>query len=570
MRCLVRQITRRPKGVTQKDSELVGDSIRIGRSTENELYLADFRVTLHHATLHSRPGGTYIESGADARVSVNGAQISTARIVPGDGIWLGPYDIRVIDAPPGYDLALSVELVRPLSDDLAKLKARTVKSLAATGMSKRRWAWVGFVSVLLLFLVLPLLGTLNEPLRQTLTAVPAFSERSWLSGDFAAPHRFFAADCKTCHQAPFVRVQDKACLACHKSVKAHADPQRFHFAAFEENRCATCHTEHQGQAQLVRSDQRFCADCHAELSRKTHDTQLLDVSNFGRGHPQFRATLHRWHDDKETVQRISLDDHPREQSGLIFTHAKHIDPGGVKSPKGKVVLDCASCHTLAPGSARLAPIRMTEVCAGCHLLNFDPDNPRRVVPHADVAQVLASLDEYYSALALKGGYGKHAAPPAVRRLPGKPLNEAQREEALRWAQQMTARTAGELIDKRSCKICHAVTRTPEQIPAWRIAPVRLANHWLPKGRFSHAKHVTTACTECHAVRDSKQSSDVLLPGIGKCRECHASDNESLHLPSTCLTCHGFHVGKQALRGSAGSVSGDGHRGAKAAEIVKWR
>jgi predicted CXXCH cytochrome family protein len=558
MRCLVRQLTRRPKGVTQKDSELVGDSIRIGRSTENELYLADFRVVLHHATLHSRPGGNYIESGADARVSVNGAQISTARISSGDSIWLGPYDIKVIDAPPDYDLALSVELVRPLSDDLAKLKARTVKSLAATGMSKRRWAWIGFITVLLLFLVLPLLGTWDEPLRQTLTVVPALSERSWLSGDFAAPHRFFAADCKTCHQAPFVRVQDDACLACHKTVKAHADPQRFHFATFAANRCASCHTEHQGQTQLVRSDQQFCASCHADLSHKTRDTQLLDVSDFGRGHPQFRPALLRLREGNETVQRISLTDHPQEQSGLVFTHAKHLDPRGVKSPKGKVVLDCVRCHTPEPGGARLRPIRMTEVCAGCHLLNFDPDNPQRVVPHADVAQVLASLDEYYSTLALKGGYDKHAAPPAVRRLPGKPLNEAQRLEALRWAQQMTARTASELIDKRTCKICHAVTRTPEQAPGWRIAPVRLADHWLPLARFSHAKHVTTACTDCHAARGSKQSSDVLLPGIGKCRECHASGNETARQPSTCLICHGFHVGKQALRASALGARNESH------------
>ncbi len=522
MRCLVRQLTRRPKGVTQKDSDLVGDTIRIGRSTENELYLADFRVALHHATLHSRPGGTYIESGIDARVSVNGALISTARIVPGDSIWLGPYDLKVIDTPDGYDLALSVELVRPLSDDLNKLKARTVKSLAATGMSKRRWAWIGFVAVLLLFLVLPLLGTWNEPLRQTLTTVPAFSERSWLSGDFAAPHRFFAANCKACHQVPFVRVQDTACLKCHKDVKAHADPKRFHFAAFDATRCASCHTEHQGQAQLVRSDQRFCANCHSDLSHKTRNTHLLDVSDFGHGHPQFRPSLLRWRDGREVVQRVSLSDHPQEQSGLTFSHAKHLDPRGVKSPKGKVVLDCARCHTLDPGGKRLRPIRMTEVCVGCHLLNFDPDNPRRVVPHGDVAKVLSSLDEYYSTLALKGGYDKHDAPPAVRRLPGKPLSDAQRLEALRWAQRMTARTASELIDKRSCKVCHTVTRTPEQSPGWRIAPVRLASHWLPLARFSHAKHATTACTDCHAARSSKQSSDVLLPGIGKCRECHGS------------------------------------------------
>lgn len=546
MRCLIRQLTRRPKGVTQKDSNVVSDSIRIGRSTDNELYLADFRVTLHHAALHSRPGGYYLEANTDARVSVNGASISTARIGPGDSIWLGPYDINLIDPPPGYDIALSVELVRPLSDDLAKLKSRTVKSLAATGISKRLWAWLFFAAVLTVFLILPLLATQNVPLRQTLAAFAVANERSWLSGEFSPAHRFFGTNCKTCHQNPFVRVADQACLNCHKSVRAHADPQKFHFAEFNTTRCATCHVEHQGQAQVLRTDQKFCAACHADLTRRVADTGLLDVSDFGRGHPQFRPTLLRQVGDKEVAVRVSLNDHPQEQSGLIFSHAKHLDPRGVKGPQGKTVLSCSRCHTLEPGAARPRPLRMTEVCISCHQLNFDPDNPRRQVPHADVPQVLASLTEYYSTLALQGGYNKHAAPPAVRRLPGKPLTESQRQEALRWAQQMSARAASELIEKRSCKVCHEVTRT-QAAPGWRIMPVRLSSHWLPLAEFDHARHVTTACTDCHAARESTHSSDVLLPGIGKCRECHASGDQTARLPSTCLTCHGFHTGSKLMR-----------------------
>lgn len=558
MRCLIRQLTRRPKGITQKDSSVVGDSIRMGRSTDNELYLADFRVALHHAVLHSRPGGFYLEANADARLSVNGALVTVARVAPGDNIWLGPYDIKLIDAPPGYDIALTVELVRPLSDDFAKLKARTVKSLAATGVSKRFWAWLLFAAVLTVFLILPLLATRNAPLRQTLAGVPAANERSWLSGEFSTAHRFFGSKCKTCHQAPFVRVRDAACLTCHKAVRAHADPDRFHFAEFRTMRCANCHVEHQGQAQLLRTDQKFCANCHADLRQRVAGTQLLNVSDFGDGHPQFRPTLWSQVDGKIVVQRVSLNDRPREQSGLIFSHAKHLDPRGVKSPQSRTVLTCTRCHTLEPGAARPRPLRMTAVCSSCHQLNFDPDNPRRQVPHADVPQVLASLTEYYSTLALQGGYDKHAAPPAVRRLPGKPLTEGQRQEALRWAQHMSARVAGELIEKRSCKVCHTVTRTPTA-PGWRIAPVRLSTHWLPLAEFDHARHSTTACGDCHAARDSTRSSDVLLPGIGKCRECHANGTQSTRLPSTCLTCHGFHIGVKPMRADTRPASREAAR-----------
>jgi hypothetical protein len=59
-------------------------------------------------------------------------------------------------------------------------------------------------------------------------------------------------------------------------------------------------------------------------------------------------------------------------------------------------------------------------------------------------------------------------------------------------------------------------------------------------KFDHKSHVAVDCGECHAAKESKEASDVLLPGIGKCLSCHGGEQASAKVPSTCITCHDFH------------------------------
>ncbi len=41
---------------------------------------------------------------------------------------------------------------------------------------------------------------------------------------------------------------------------------------------------------------------------------------------------------------------------------------------------------------------------------------------------------------------------------------------------------------------------------------------MPRARFNHAAHTTEPCTACHNTAErSKHSSDILMPGIAKCR-----------------------------------------------------
>src|SRR6185369_1843398 len=94
----------------------------------------------------------------------------------------------------------------------------------------------------------------------------------------------------------------------------------------------------------------------------------------------------------------------------------------------------------------------------------------------------------------------------------------------------------------TCLECHEISANAgNKEVAWTVAPVDVTDHWLPKSRFPHIKHQTAKCTDCHKVTDSDKSSDIVIPSISKCRECHVGSKQTkTQVSSTCDTCHGFH------------------------------
>ena len=47
------------------------------------------------------------------------------------------------------------------------------------------------------------------------------------------------------------------------------------------------------------------------------------------------------------------------------------------------------------------------------------------------------------------------------------------------------------------------------------------------------------CTECHAkAKTSRETADVLIPGIETCRDCHRPGADSAE--SRCFECHVYH------------------------------
>jgi len=550
---LVRFLTRRRSGnVGARDNEVSCEAIRFGRSADSEAYLADPRVRLHQGTLHPRPHGLFFEAVGETDLVVNDQTTRAATVKPGDRIGLGPYEVVVIDPPPGKDVAVTVELVRQLGDDLQKLQARSRTTLLAGGISKRLWAWLLAVVVLGLFLAWPVTHYLTagagperiepprlEAAKQTRTW-PMAPDLAWISGEVSGPHKYFGDKCGVCHQKAFVKVQDSACVACHADIEHHADPAKFAFPELTEGLCQNCHKEHFGMAPIVRNDENFCAGCHGRLKELAPKTDLADAADFGDRHPEFRpAVVVDAAAGKR--ERLVLDkaNWPVERSNLKFPHKKHLKAEGVKTPEQAVakVLQCGDCHRAEAGGALMQLIDMERDCKGCHLLRFEPKAPDAVVPHGDVKGVLRTLQGFYGDMALRGGFEDAAAPASVRRRPGTELTEAERIEALAWAQDRVTQAADYLYGKAVCGVCHEVTR-PDG--GWGVKPVLLADRWLGKGLFDHGHHETMTCVDCHQAAESESAQNVLLPGVESCQKCHGGEQATDRVPSTCITCHEFH------------------------------
>jgi hypothetical protein len=514
-------------GVEHHDRRVDAPAITIGRSTDQVLHLKDRRTRLQHAVIEVKAGVAHISTTAMAGVTVNGRSERSARLNVGDVIEVGGNIIRVIEAPEGYELAISFEL----RDDAGRehLVSRwSAPTSGIAGWSKRKLAWSLVVLVLMFAFALPYL----------------INEDFFLAGPVNSVHASIANDCRACHTTLFRRVPDEACIECH-AVRRHTVESQHEVLG--ETRCAACHLEHNEPPQLVNQHQELCAGCHADLPA---GVELQNAADFLDEHPDFKVNLKRpvkledgttgWQVDHLPLAESAIAD----LSNLKFNHKVHLDPDGIVTPKGTRVIECAECHSLEPGGARMQAISMDEHCSACHALAFDPDEPTRAVPHGDADAVVQALIEYYSARLL--GSDPDAVTQRVRR-PGQRLSRTERDRVATEARTEALKVAEDLFERRACVNCHTVTRTDGEIP-WRVEPVQLTQLFFPHTSFSHASHDTDkkGCDNCHHATQSIDASDLLIPDIGVCRDCHGSGaaprNSSTQVASTCVMCHDFHFG----------------------------
>jgi len=89
--------------------------------------------------------------------------------------------------------------------------------------------------------------------------------------------------------------------------------------------------------------------------------------------------------------------------------------------------------------------------------------------------------------------------------------------------------------KQKCEFCHTLSSAPDRLP--RVAPTAIPARWLPHSVFDHGAHRPLACTECHKATASTDTTDVLLPSITVCRECHRQGGGAR---AGCVECHIYH------------------------------
>lgn len=393
------------------------------------------------------------------------------------------------------------------------------------------------------------------------TTTPTFRalDKVWTPGHpLDRAHQPWAGDCKVCHSQPFIQVQDRDCQSCHKNVGLHVDAGKTISAGLDQRRCTECHQEHQGEDGLAKANKHFmegnCSACHSKIKSVYSKSVVENVSDFAEDHPDFAYLIAQSPKPGDLkLLRQSLTAPLTEKTGLKFPHSTHLDKRGIKSPKGRVTMECADCHTARVDGLGFQPVTMKNNCQSCHDLRFEPSVSNRQVPHGAIDQILSTLREFYSYVQL------NRVPVDVKPATSgielfRPGNHESAPVSFVGSggdsHARASRAAVSLFEKTTCKVCHEVTRvakpgapgTPgRDLPQWEIGKVTPQHNWLQKPLFNHAKHQLAACQDCHQAGTSKKAEQVLMPSIKVCQDCHAGkDHESNKIVSDCGFCHGYH------------------------------
>jgi hypothetical protein len=525
--------------------------LTIGRAPDRHVQIDHAEVSSRHAILYSVLGRLRVRAIGAGTVIVNGKRCRNAWLRTGDVMTFGVARLTV-EQQRAHGVVV-LRLNDPYALSTKKIEAANDLSLKEAGLNPRYWSWLLVIGLLCIGFLSPFAGAVISPFRAALRAAPLVpSDTLWLPGPLHDRHRAVGDDCNVCHTKPFERVANAACAKCHRAVQHHVAARSPDALLFAGSRCTDCHLEHDAQKSLVDDSPVGCVACHAGLKSLKPDTQLLDVSDFSRTHPDFAlSVLSPVKSNDELVWRpvavpAEARDTARQESNLIFSHKVHLDSKGIDSPKGRQKLACNDCHQPDAGGRFMQPIRMEAHCSGCHTLQFDEADSSATVPHGDVQRMFKALEEHFSRAFLDPAIGRTGPSKGAPRRPGgeqKVLTQDEQRRALAWADRQSMAVARELLEKRVCVECHRITRDPlraEGPEHWRVEPVRLTERWFPRARFSHAAHGTSACSTCHHdVESDDDSAAIEMPGVSVCRDCHG-DGDRRKVASTCIMCHDFH------------------------------
>ncbi len=548
-----------------RERSVAGAGLSIGRSTDNELHLPDLAVEQNHLRIERTADGTLraVAVGTlgfrlDGRTTTDAAFDARA----GHELAVGSYRLTL-----AQDGAGPVEVtVRQVREVEGGGEATRGFALAAAMPGKRATAWAALAAILIAFLAVPIWSNLARTPAAPEYGTPGQTrmDRSWSTGKLSLAHHGLEDNCEACHVKPFESVRDQTCLTCHEELGDHADIDRQvagrgpmsrmdavlwsiagKFGKEGPGSCTTCHTEHEGAGRMEPTPQQFCAECHDALDTRLTDTALANAADFGTAHPQFKAIFHPVLGSQET-RRISLAANPVEQHGLRFPHDLHLDrQGGVARMAGNIgakkgygeALVCADCHRPTADRSGFLPVDMENNCEACHSLVYDRVGPTfRTLRHGDVAQLRADL-------------------AAMDRAPRRPITTGRRRpgqfgeggvyfQEFGRPQPTLVGISKALSRGGVCGECH--------FPATRngradVMPVHLRSGYLLNGWFDHKEHEQAKCSTCHEAESSGTATDLLLPGIAICRDCHlGEDAPRAEVPSSCAMCHSYHPKKGRL------------------------
>ncbi len=155
MDVLLRERRTRTDGFVEfTDTEISAAAVNVGSAPDQTLQLIGRYVAPRHAQLRLAGDTLRIDCRRGQRVSVNGKSVASSALAEGDVVELDGHRIQIVTAPPGFDVAL--ELTPNSNVRSADFERAFVTDLERTWLPKRSAAWILFVSVLALTLLVPL------------------------------------------------------------------------------------------------------------------------------------------------------------------------------------------------------------------------------------------------------------------------------------------------------------------------------------------------------------------------------------------------------------------------------
>jgi len=392
------------------------------------------------------------------------------------------------------------------------------------------------------------------------------------SGPLSHSHGSFNNACAQCHTEPFApaarlilsnsnfySVSDASCVKCHNAGIHHLAEQ------FQPS-CASCHKEHQGERDLKRVPDSECLQCHKDLQRADNAPPQVAQSITGfdaKSHPEMR--IH---------QAIGG---PSTDPGTVrFSHQSHLKPDGIFTiasflPNGdanrvRKILRCADCHQTDKSGNLMTEISYDAHCKSCHpvpvrLAGTPSKNPRYTKFETLVANFQAR-----PALHPARGQDTSATLGELRQRLEKLIGDppqvqimdyldfqyvffngvfGARREMSDWSKAQMKFLAEQLFhpfgkdgkpSQAGCLYCH--TADPKSADPIPLAKSNIPKRWNRHALFRHQSHQHLDCQSCHKAQFSQNTSDILMPTIKQCMDCHHTGSGGAR--ADCSECHKYH------------------------------
>jgi hypothetical protein len=537
-------------------------SLTIGRAAENEIHLPDLAVEQYHARIAPAEDGMLaVTALGTLGFGLDGRIVNEGTIDPRTGGEIALGSARLAIGREGESIAVTI---RQIAEDESKGDALRGFALASVLPSKRAMSWAFAGAILLLLLMVPvashLLRTPAKPDPASKTAGVVLMDSAWSSGELSLKHHTLEDNCESCHVNAFESVQDETCLSCHKDTGDHAPMGRLAKGAPPLSAgdaiqwkigqslgkegplgCVACHSEHEGPVRTQAGDEAFCSNCHDQLDSRLTDTKLANAHDFGKAHPELRPLYFASFGAAKPV-RAAPGSVPVERSGLKFPHDVHMNARGgaarmaVSLAQYGKPLECADCHVLAPDRISFRDVKMEDACEGCHSLVAGriAGGGFGKLRHGDLKHLAEDL--------AKIGTGRRAPVTPARPRPGQLGSASPYRADFGRPVRAYIGISNALSADGVCTECHLPTTGAGGQAD--LMPVNLPDRFLTSGFFNHEAHKKQECTDCHAADTSKAASDLLMPDLKSCRECHlgaAAAKTRKIVPSDCAMCHAYHV-----------------------------